>query len=98
MKVKLRHFSLPLEIARDSEIYAAQMAMQPDSVFKADVLKSYVYGFHGVFGSLTAVASVAGILSMFIGHFDPDKRLDSEHRLRDSKLIEAVRRRSRAAD
>jgi MFS family permease len=91
MKVKLVHLGLPVEIARNAESYIAVLETLPsDSVFKSQVLESYVYGLRGVFGLYCGMAGLAGITSLLIQHFDLNKELESEHKLVENRISRMI--------
>jgi hypothetical protein len=82
MKIKLVQLGLPVEIAKNAEAYIRVIKTLPmDSIYKDNVLESYVYGLRGVYGVYCGMAGLAGIASLFIGHFDLNKELSSEHKL-----------------
>jgi len=86
MKIKLVQLELPVEIARDAESYIVTLMSLPASPFKTHVIEAYVYGLHGVYGTLCGIAGLASFLSLFLKHFDMNKDLDSEHRLQENRL------------
>ena len=86
MKTKLSQLGLPTEIAADSLAYIATLETLPDaSVLKEQVLQAYVSGFRGVFGTLCGLAGLSGIASLFIGQFDLNKVLNSDHKLQEKR-------------
>ena len=54
-------------------------------MLKPQILQAYVSGFCGVFGTVCGLAGLSGIASLFIGHFDLNKVLDSDHKLLEKR-------------
>jgi hypothetical protein len=86
MKMKLIELELPTEIAGHAEAFIITLRSMPDSPRKVHILQAYVYGFRGVYGCFCAIAGLAGIVSLFIKHYDMDKELESEHKLYESNF------------
>ena len=86
-----RHLSdegLPVSIARDAERFVAALQTFPrDSVEYRAYIQAYADSFRVVFEVLTAIAGLAGLLSLFIKEYTLDKALDSEHVLRQRKTM-----------
>jgi len=94
MIAKLTEYGLPIEIARNAEAYIKTLWETPhDSLLHQQVLESYVFGLRGTFSLFCGIAGLAGIASCFIGHFDLNKELDSEHKL-DKDRFERTFRQS----
>lgn len=86
MVTKLRALHLPVDIAAHSAAYIDTLHSIPnEDPFKQDVLQAYVHGFRVVNGFFCAVSGAAGIASLFIGHFDLNKKLESEHVLQEHR-------------
>lgn len=91
MKIKLIQFDLPVEIARNAEAYISILhTLPPESLMKAQVLDSFMYGLRGVFGLCCGIAGLAGILSLAIRHFNLDKELETEHKLEENRLSRLI--------
>ena len=91
MKIKLRHYGLPLEMATNAERYVevvkellvqANGQVDTPAFQKAEmILESYVYGFKGTFTFLTALAAVVGLASLCIGRYELDREHVSGHEI-----------------
>jgi MFS family permease len=96
MLIKLKQLSLPLELAQMSESYVEVLRNLPPSQaeYKMNVLRAYEYGFRGVFGVLTGISGLAGLLSLMIGgRFDDlNKELQSGHTLQPSDMLRRIQR------
>jgi MFS family permease len=86
MKTKLVELGLPTDIANHAESYIITLRSMPDSPTKTHILEAYVYGFHGVYGCFCSIAGLAGIVSLFIKHYDMNKVLESEHKLHENRI------------
>ena len=87
MSMKLRELGLPDHIAKEAELYILKMHEMPDdSPLKETIRRAFVHGLRGLHGSFCAMACLAGILSLFIKHFDMNKALVSEHKLKSIAL------------
>lgn len=86
LKKHLRELQLPAAVADDAENFVAKLQALPKSStqYLAYIL-AYVNSFKVVFEALTAIAGLAGLLSLFIQEHTMDKELDSEHVLRQEK-------------
>lgn len=90
----LGDLQLPTAVATDAEAFVASIKALPRSSteYQAYIL-AYSESFKNVFQVLTAVAGLAGLLSVFIKDFTMDKELDSEHvlqhRTKESSALEA---------
>ncbi|KAH8652220.1 major facilitator superfamily domain-containing protein [Xylariales sp. PMI_506] len=86
MALKLQWQGLPTEIANQAEAYITELDAMPESEEKTKILDAYIFGFAGVFQMYLGVAALAFILSLiFIKEFTMNKRLSSEHTLRESR-------------
>lgn len=78
-----RHLSdrhLPTAVARNAEGFSKRLKDLPRSSTEYQTyISAYTEGFQNVFHVLTAVAGLAGILSLFIKRSSMDKDLGSEH-------------------
>ena len=73
-------------VATDAEGFVAALhALPKDSPEYQNYILAYAKSFGNVFEVLTAVAGLAGLLSLLIKKFSMDKALDSEHVLRQEK-------------
>ena len=86
MKSKLKGLGLPTAIAVNAEGYLRQLHEMGDTPKRRAIIDAYAYGFHGVYGFLTALAGVALITSLFIKHYEINKELSSNHRLSAERL------------
>lgn len=94
MALKLGWYGLSKELAKNAEGYITQLhALPADSVEKAEILASYVFGFKGVYRVYLAISGVAFFLALVIKHYDMNKELRTEHQLqknnRFSRLVDA---------
>lgn len=81
MALKLDWYGLPKELAKNAEGYITLFHAMPASEQKTQILKSYVFGFQGVYYAYLAVSAVALLLSLVIKHYDMNKELRTEHQL-----------------
>ncbi len=86
LKKHLSDLALLTTVATDAEGFVAKLQSLPksSSEYQKYVL-AYAKSFDNVFEVLTAVAGLAGLLSLLTKHFSMDKKLDSEHVLRQGK-------------
>lgn len=83
LKKQLGELHLPTEVANDAESFIANLRAFPKtSVQYHTYILAYANAFKLVFEVLTAIAGLAGILSLLIKEYTMDKELDSEHVLR----------------
>ncbi|KAF2968178.1 hypothetical protein GQX73_g5380 [Xylaria multiplex] len=86
MSIKLRWLGLPVEIAKQAESYISVLHKLPAGEYKDNVMEAYKYGFTGLFSFYLGVSVIAFVIStLFIKNIDLTRRLESEHRLDDSR-------------
>ena len=80
LKKHLGELQLPTTIANDAENFVTQlMALAKDSAQYQAYTLAYSNAFKVVYEVLTAIAGLAGLLSLLIKEYTMDKDLDSEH-------------------
>lgn len=86
LKKHLSSLALLVTVATDAEGFVARLQALPKiSPEYQKYVFAYAKSFENVFEVLTAVAGMAGLLSLLIKQFSMDKKLDSEHVLRQGK-------------
>lgn len=86
LKKHLADLGLLTIVASDAEGFVARLQALPKSSPEyQNYISAYAKSFENVFEVLTAVAGLAGLLSLLIKKFSMDKKLDSEHILRQGK-------------
>lgn len=86
LKKHLADLGLLTTVATDAEGFVARLRALPQgSPGYQNYIFAYAKSFENVFEVLTAVAALAGLLSLLIKKFSMDKKLDSEHVLRQGK-------------
>jgi MFS family permease len=76
---------LPTAMAKNAEGFSKTLKDLPKSSTEYQAyISAYTEGFQNVFQVLTAVAGLAGLLSLFIKRYNMDKNLGSEHILQRS--------------
>lgn len=87
LKKQLGELHLPVDVANNAESFLASLRALPKaSVEHQMYILAYSNAFKLVFGVLTALAGLAGILSLIIREHTMDKELDSEHVLHHEKI------------
>jgi hypothetical protein len=87
MNIRLSQYGLPESIARNAEAYIAVLWHSNSTPPNTElILNSYAYGIDGVFGLFCGIAGLTGIASLFIGHFNLDRALQTEHTLVENRL------------
>lgn len=82
LQVHLADCGLPEAVAHDAEGFVTVLNTMPESSSEYQrYVESYSEGFKNVFELLTAVAGVAGLMSLLIKGFTMDKALDTDHQL-----------------
>ncbi|KAB2570574.1 Efflux pump FUS6 [Lasiodiplodia theobromae] len=82
LQVHLADRGLPEAVAHDAEGFVTVLNTMPESSSEYQrYVESYSEGFKNVFELLTAVAGVAGLMSLLIKGFTMDKALDTDHQL-----------------
>jgi hypothetical protein len=95
MVLRLNHYGLPIEIARNAEGYIHELwSMPTNSVLHQHVVDAYVYGIRGTFGLFCGMAGLAGLASLLIKHFDMNKELESDHKLGQIRGTKAFKQNS----
>ncbi|CAD6594282.1 MAG: hypothetical protein ASARMPREDX12_008559 [Alectoria sarmentosa] len=86
LKKHLSDLALLTTVATDAEGFVAKLQTLPksSSEYQKYVL-AYAKSFENVFKVLTAVAGLTRLLNLLTKHFSMDKKLDSEHVLRQGK-------------
>lgn len=90
MIIKLKQLDLPTTIARNAEAYISVVWGNPRTPDTAKILTSYTYGIDGVFGLFCGIAGLAGLATLFIGKFDLNKALVTEHKLIENRLTKKL--------
>lgn len=85
LKKHLGELHLPTAIADDAESFVTTLKALPKDSAQHSYKLAYANSFAVVFEVLTAIASLAGILSLLIKEYTMDKDLDSEHVLGERK-------------
>ncbi|TGJ84601.1 hypothetical protein E0Z10_g4160 [Xylaria hypoxylon] len=86
MSIKLRWLGLPVEIAKQAESYISVLHELPAGDYKDKVMEAYKYGFTGLYSFYLGVSVIAFVISFFfIKNVDLTRRLESEHRLDESR-------------
>ncbi|KAI1277908.1 major facilitator superfamily transporter [Xylaria sp. FL0933] len=86
MANRLRSVELPVEIAKQAESYISVLHSLPAGDYKNTVMEAYRYGFTGVYSFYLGVSVIALVMSLvFIKNVDLTRRLESEHRLDESR-------------
>jgi Major Facilitator Superfamily len=76
----LADLKLPTEVAKNAEAFVSTLKSLPlQSTQRMAYTAAYGSSFKNMFEVLVGIASLGGILSLFIGHASMDKPLDSEH-------------------
>lgn len=74
------------DVAADTESFVATLKTLPKSSPEyQNYILAYAKSFENVFEVLTAIAGLAGLLSLLIKKFSMDRELDSEHVLRQGE-------------
>lgn len=91
---------LPTAVAKNAEGFSERLKELPRSSTEyQEYISAYAEGFRNVFQVLTAVAGLAGLLSLFIKRYSMDKDLGSEHILqRGMKKQEESTEANRVSD
>ena len=86
LKNHLGNLHLPTAVAKNAESFLATLeALPKDSTQHQAYILAYADSFKIVFEVLTAIAGLAGLLSLLIHEYTMDRELDSEHVLRPEK-------------
>ncbi|RWA14417.1 hypothetical protein EKO27_g686 [Xylaria grammica] len=86
MSIKLRWLGLPVEIAKQAESYISVLHKLPAGDYKDNVMEAYKYGFTGLYSFYLGISVVAFVISFFfMKNVDLTRRLESEHRLDESR-------------
>jgi hypothetical protein len=76
----LAQLKLPTEVAKNAEAFVSTLKSLPlQSSQRMAFTLAYSSSFKNMFEVLVGIASLGGILSLFIGHASMDKPLESEH-------------------
>ena len=98
-KIRLQDFDLPSTIAQNVEVYAEILreGVSLDAEQARKIIEAFSYGITGVYGVMCGIAGIGLVASFFIGHFDLDKALMTEHKLGENKLTQKLGRSSHVA-
>lgn len=88
MVVKLRDLDLPTSIALESEAYISVLHHLGDTPERAAIISAYRFGFRGLFGCFCGFAGLALFATLFVKHYEINKELVSEHKLRYSQRFD----------
>ncbi|PSR78699.1 major facilitator superfamily domain-containing protein [Coniella lustricola] len=90
MALKLGWLNLPTTIANNAEGFIPQLLAMPAGAEKEAILSAYVFGVKGVFRVYLGIAGVAFLASLLVKHYDMNKELHTEHKLRENHLSRIV--------
>lgn len=79
---RLEHLGLPATIGRNAEGFAPILRGMAASAEKEKIVGAYAWAFQRFFATLTGIGAVGLLISLLIGRYSLDKKLDSEHVLR----------------
>ena len=80
MAHKLKDFGLPMELAKNAEGYISQLGTLSSSEF-SNTEQAYVHGLKGIWVTLTGIAGLGLMTSLFITHHSMDAILLSRYKI-----------------
>ncbi|KAI0398143.1 major facilitator superfamily transporter [Xylariaceae sp. FL0594] len=95
LAMKLRWDGLPPEIAYDAATYIPTLHALPHGPQRDAIYDAYKFGFQIVYATWFAISVVALVLTLaFVKHADMNRKLESEHRLDSTRVMQHWRRAS----